>query len=220
MIDLRLVLLGPPGAGKGTQAANIINKYQIPHISTGDIFRKNIKEGTELGKKAKEYMDKGLLVPDEIVVAIVKDRLTEDDCKNGFLLDGFPRTVAQADALDAELKEMGVALDKVINIDVSKENLIERAVGRRICKECGQTYHIKFNPPKVENKCDICGGELYQRKDDTIETVTKRIEVYLEQTKPLIDYYKNKGILVDINGEQSIEKVFADIVNELGSEKQ
>lgn len=217
---MRLVLLGPPGAGKGTQAANIINKYQIPHISTGDIFRKNIKEGTELGKKAKEYMDKGLLVPDEIVVAIVKDRLTEDDCKNGFLLDGFPRTVAQADALDAELKEMGVALDKVINIDVSKENLIERAVGRRICKECGQTYHIKFNPPKVENKCDICGGELYQRKDDTIETVTKRIEVYLEQTKPLIDYYKNKGILVDINGEQSIEKVFADIVNELGSEKQ
>lgn len=217
---MRLVLLGPPGAGKGTQAANIINKYQIPHISTGDIFRKNIKEGTELGKKAKEYIDKGLLVPDEIVVAIVKDRLTEDDCKNGFLLDGFPRTVAQADALDAELKEMGVALDKVVNIDVSKDNLIERAVGRRICKECGQTYHIKFNPSKVENKCDICNGELYQRKDDTIETVTKRIEVYLEQTKPLIDYYKNKGILVDINGEQSIEKVFADIVNELGSEKQ
>lgn len=219
MIVLRLILLGPPGAGKGTQAAGIVKKYQIPHISTGDIFRKNIKEGTELGKKAKEYMDKGLLVPDDIVVAIVKDRLMENDCENGFLLDGFPRTVAQADALDTELNKLGLSLDKVINIDVSKDLLIDRAVGRRICRDCGATYHVKFNPPKSENICDVCGGELYQRKDDTEETVTKRIEVYLEQTKPLIDYYKEKGILVEINGEKSIDEVFSDIVSSLGSEE-
>ncbi|RKD34133.1 adenylate kinase [Thermohalobacter berrensis] len=216
---MRLILLGPPGAGKGTQASGIVKKYDIPHISTGDIFRKNIKEGTELGKKAKEYMDKGLLVPDEIVVAIVKDRIIEDDCKNGFLLDGFPRTVAQADALDEELQNLGLELDKVINIDVNKDVLIERAIGRRICKKCGATYHVKFNPPKVEGKCDECGGELYQRKDDTEETVSKRIEVYLEQTKPLIDYYEEKGLLVNVDGEQDIGKVFSDIVNALGSEK-
>lgn len=214
---MRLILLGPPGAGKGTQASGIVKKYNIPHISTGDIFRKNIKEGTELGKKAKEYMDKGLLVPDEIVVAIVKDRLTESDCKEGFLLDGFPRTVAQADALEVELEKLDMKLDKVINIEVDKDILIERAVGRRICKECGATYHIKFNPPKKEGICDVCGGELYQRKDDTEETVTKRIEVYLKQTKPLIDYYKDKGILANINGMQSIDKVFEDIVKALGS---
>lgn len=216
---MRLILLGPPGAGKGTQASGIVKKYNIPHISTGDIFRKNIKEGTELGKKAKEYMDKGLLVPDDIVVAIVKDRLTESDCKDGFLLDGFPRTVAQADALEAELKNLDMQLDKVINIEVDKEALIERAVGRRICKECGATYHIKFNPPKQEGVCDVCGGQLYQRKDDTVETVTKRIEVYIEQTKPLIDYYKDKGILANIDGMQSIDKVFEDIVKALGSGK-
>ncbi|SHH55959.1 Adenylate kinase [Caloranaerobacter azorensis DSM 13643] len=216
---MRLILLGPPGAGKGTQASGIVKKYNIPHISTGDIFRKNIKEGTELGKKAKEYIDKGLLVPDDIVVAIVKDRLTESDCKDGFLLDGFPRTVAQADALETELKNLNMQLDKVINIEVDKEALIERAVGRRICKECGATYHIKFNPPKQEGICDICGGELYQRKDDTVETVTKRIEVYLEQTKPLIDYYKDKGILANIDGMQDIDKVFEDIVSALGSGK-
>ncbi|EOD01011.1 adenylate kinase [Caldisalinibacter kiritimatiensis] len=214
---MRLILLGPPGAGKGTQASKIVKKYNIPHISTGDIFRKNIKEGTELGKKAKEYMDKGFLVPDEVVVAIVKDRLMKDDCKEGFLLDGFPRTVAQADALDTELSNLNVSLDKVLNISVSKENLIERAVGRRVCKECGETYHVKFNPPKKDNICDACGGELHQRKDDTEETVTKRIEVYLEQTKPLIDYYSEKGILVDINGEQDIDAVFSDIVSVLGS---
>ncbi|KPU26779.1 adenylate kinase [Caloranaerobacter sp. TR13] len=216
---MRLILLGPPGAGKGTQASGIVKKYNIPHISTGDIFRKNIKEGTELGKKAKEYMDKGLLVPDDIVVAIVKDRLTESDCKDGFLLDGFPRTVAQADALEVELKNLNMQLDKVINIEVDKEALIERAVGRRICKECGATYHIKFNPPKQEGICDVCGGQLYQRKDDTVETVTKRIEVYLEQTKPLIDYYKEKGILANIDGMQNIDKVFEDIVEALGSGK-
>ena len=215
---MKLVLLGPPGAGKGTQAAGIIKKYNIPHISTGDIFRKNIGEGTELGKKAKEYMDKGLLVPDELVVAIVKDRLSEDDCKQGFLLDGFPRTVCQADSLDIELKGLGYSLDRVLNIDVDKEELIERAVGRRICKDCGATYHIKFNPTKQEGKCDACGGDLYQRDDDTTETVTKRIEVYLEQTQPLIDYYTKKGILSNVDGKQDIDKVFSDIVSILGSE--
>lgn len=215
---MRLILLGPPGAGKGTQASGIVKKYNIPHISTGDIFRKNISEGTELGIKAKEFMDKGLLVPDDLVVEIVKDRLVEDDCKEGFLLDGFPRTVIQADALDIELNKLEFELNYVINIEVSKDDLIQRAVGRRICKDCGATYHIKFNSPKVENICDICGGELYQRKDDTIETVTKRIEVYLDQTKPLIDYYENKGILKTINGEQSIDNVFSDIVKALGSD--
>lgn len=218
MIYLRLILLGPPGAGKGTQASGIVEKYSIPHISTGDIFRKNIKEGTELGLKAKGYMDKGLLVPDEIVVAIVKDRLILDDCKDGFLLDGFPRTEAQADALDNELSKLKYQLDKVVNIDVTKEELIGRAVGRRICKDCGATYHIKFNPPKSESTCDICGGELYQRKDDTVDTVTKRIEVYLEQTKPLIEYYEKKDILISIDGEQSIDKVFSDIVSSLRGE--
>lgn len=216
---MRLILLGPPGAGKGTQASSIVEKYQIPHISTGDIFRKNIKEGTELGKKAKEYMDKGLLVPDDLVVAIVKDRLTEEDCKDGFLLDGFPRTVAQADALDIELRELSYSLDDVINVDVSKEELIERAVGRRVCKDCGATFHIKFNSPKIEGICDVCSGELQQRKDDTVETVTKRIEVYLEQTQPLINYYENKGILINIDGKQEIDKVFSDIVSAIGSDK-
>ena len=213
---MKLVLLGPPGAGKGTQAAEIVKKYNVPHISTGDIFRKNISEGTDLGKKAKEYIDKGLLVPDELVVAIVKDRLSEADCKEGFLLDGFPRTVDQADSLDTELKELDYKLDNVINIHVDKESLIERAVGRRICKSCGATYHVSFNKPKEVGKCDLCGGELFQRSDDTEETVTKRIEVYLEQTEPLTEYYKKKGILVDINGDQDIDKVFSDIVSILG----
>ncbi len=215
---MRLILLGPPGAGKGTQAVSIVKRYNIPHISTGDMFRKNIKEGTDLGKKAKEYMDKGLLVPDDLVVAIVKDRLTESDCQEGFLLDGFPRTVNQANALDTELKSLNYELSNVINIDVEKEELIERAVGRRVCKDCGATYHVKFNPPKKENICDVCGGELIQRKDDTVETVTKRIEVYLEQTQPLIDYYGKKGILINIDGKQDIDKVFEDIVVSLGRE--
>ena len=215
---MRIVLLGPPGAGKGTQAANIVKKYEIPHISTGDIFRKNIKEETELGKKAKEYIDKGLLVPDDIVVAIVKDRLTMEDCQHGFMLDGFPRTVAQAQALDEELQKLGLSLDKVINIEVAKKELVERAVGRRICKDCGSTYHIKFNPPSQNGVCDECGGELYQRKDDTQETVRKRIEIYLQETKPLINHYKKHDILVKIDGEQDIDNVFSDIVNAFGSE--
>lgn len=213
---MKLVLLGPPGAGKGTQAAEIVKKYNVPHISTGDIFRKNISEGTELGTKAKEYMDKGLLVPDDLVVAIVKDRLSESDCKEGFLLDGFPRTVDQADSLDTELKNLDYSLDKVLNIYVDKNALIERAVGRRICKSCGATYHISFNKPKEEGKCDLCGGELFQRSDDTEETVAKRIGVYLEQTEPLIDYYNKKGILANIDGDQDINKVFSEIVAVLG----
>lgn len=213
---MKLVLLGPPGAGKGTQAAEIVKKYNVPHISTGDIFRKNISEGTELGTKAKEYMDKGLLVPDDLVVAIVKDRLSEADCKDGFLLDGFPRTVDQADSLDTELKNLDYSLDKVLNIYVDKDALIERAVGRRICKSCGATYHISFNKPKEEGKCDLCGGELFQRSDDTEETVAKRIGVYLEQTEPLIDYYEKKGILANIDGDQDINKVFSEIVTVLG----
>ncbi|MBC8591566.1 adenylate kinase [Wansuia hejianensis] len=212
---MRLVLLGPPGVGKGTQASNIVKKYNIPHISTGDIFRANIKEGTELGLTAKEYMDKGLLVPDEIVVSIVKDRLTKDDCKEGFLLDGFPRTVEQAKALDNELIKMGIKLDKVVNIEADEDVLIERATGRRICKECGSTYHIKNNPPKVEGKCDLDGGILYQRDDDKVETVATRIQVYLDQTQPLIKYYTDKGLILNIDGVRSIEDIFETIVNSL-----
>ena len=212
---LRLVLLGPPGAGKGTQASAIVKKYNIPHISTGDIFRSNIKEGTELGMKAKGYMDKGLLVPDEVVVSIVKDRLTHDDCANGFLLDGFPRTVNQAEALDAELSSMGLKLDRVINIEADSSILIERAIGRRICKECGATYHIKFNPPKVEGICDNDGSSLYQRDDDIEETVATRINVYLEQTQPLIDYYKEKKLILNIDGTESIDDIFNNIIEGL-----
>ena len=212
---MRLVLLGPPGVGKGTQASAIVEKYNIPHISTGDIFRMNIKEGSDLGKEAKEYMDKGLLVPDDIVVSIVNDRLTEEDCKEGFLLDGFPRNINQAEILDKELSKMSIKLDKVLNIDADKEILIERVVGRRICKVCGKGYHIKFNPPKKDGVCDIDGGELFQREDDTRETVSTRIEVYEEQTQPLIDYYKEKGILININGAEPIDQVFENIVRAL-----
>lgn len=212
---MKLVLLGPPGAGKGTQASEIVKKYSIPHISTGDILRKNISEGTELGKEAKDYMDKGSLVPDNLVVALIKERLKESDCKDGFLLDGFPRTVEQADALDTELKSLDYKLDKVLNIDVNKDALIERITGRRICKDCGATFHINFNPPKEEGKCDKCEGELAQRADDTEETVTNRIGVYSEQTEPLISYYEEKGIIANINGDQDIDKVFSEIVSVL-----
>ena len=216
---MRIILLGPPGAGKGTQAAGIVEKYNIPHISTGDIFRKNIKEGTDLGKKAKEYMDQGLLVPDELTVGLVTDRITQDDCKNGFMLDGFPRNVSQAEQLDAFLKENNIELSNVINIEVDKSILVSRAVGRRICKSCGATYHVEFNAPKNEGICNVCQGELYQRADDNEETVSKRIQVYLDETKPLADYYAKEGILSNINGQQSIDEVFGDIVAALGSDK-
>ncbi len=215
---MRLILLGPPGAGKGTQAVSIAAKYDIPHISTGDIFRDNIKQGTELGKKAKGYMDKGLLVPDELVVEIVEDRLKQDDCVNGFLLDGFPRTVVQAEALDKVLKNMGISLDKVINIEADKGILIERIVGRRICKECGATFHIKNNPSIKGNICDECGGNLYQRDDDNEKTVTRRIEVYLEETAPLTEYYNKQEKLITVDGIKAIDEVFNDIVASLGSE--
>ena len=214
---MRLILLGPPGAGKGTQAAGMIDRYHIPHISTGDIFRKNIKEGTELGKKAKAYMDQGNLVPDDLVVEIVEDRLKEEDCKNGFLLDGFPRTVYQAEALDKVLDKMNSVLDRVINVNVDKSILIDRAVGRRICKDCGATYHIQFNPPVKADVCNKCGGQLYQRADDNEETVTKRIEVYLSETQPLINYYEEKGKLSTIDGQQPIDKVFEEIIATLGA---
>lgn len=208
---MRIVLLGPPGAGKGTQAVRLVEKYNIPHISTGDIFRKNLKEKTKLGLKAKEYMDKGLLVPDELVVDIVKSRLMEDDCQKGFLLDGFPRTVEQADALEAELSKLGLKLDGVINIEVKDEILIDRLTGRLVCRKCGATYHSKYNKPKQEDVCDVCGGELYTRDDDKVETVKNRLDVYKNQTQPLIDYYTKKGMLKTINGEADTDTVFAKI---------
>lgn len=216
---LRAVLLGPPGAGKGTQAVRLVEKYEIPHISTGDIFRKNIKEGTELGKKAQEYMNAGALVPDELVVDLVKDRLQQDDCKNGFLLDGFPRTIFQAEKLDELLSESNLKMDIVINLKVEKEALIKRLTGRRVCKDCGASYHIVNIPPKKEGVCDICGGELIQRKDDNIETVENRINVYEEQTAPLIGYYKEAGSLVDFDGEASLDEVFDAIVQAIGEQE-
>lgn len=215
---MRLVLLGPPGVGKGTQASAIVEKYNIPHISTGDIFRANIKEGTELGKEAKGYMDKGLLVPDQLVVSIVKDRLSKPDCENGFLLDGFPRTENQAEVLESELLKMGIKLNKVVNIEADRDVLIQRAVGRRICKECGTSYHVSFNPPKVAGICDLDGGTLYQREDDNEETVATRIEVYLNQTQPLIHFYEERGLILNIDGTQPIDKTFNAIVDALERE--
>ena len=190
---MNLVLMGLPGAGKGTQAEKIVEKYNIPHISTGDMFRAAIKEGTELGLKAKSFMDKGELVPDEVTIGIVRERLSKDDCKKGFLLDGFPRTVAQAEALENILSELNRPIDYVINVDVDKDILMERLTGRRICKECGATYHLVFNPPAKEDVCDRCGGELYQRADDNAETVQNRLDVNLKQTKPLLSFYEDKG---------------------------
>ena len=213
---LRTILLGPPGAGKGTQAAKIVEKYGIPHISTGDIFRENIKKGTELGKKAQEYMNRGELVPDDLVIEIATTRLLEDDCKNGFLLDGFPRTVYQAEKLDEFLDSHDSKIDNVIDIAVGKDELIERLTGRRVCKACGASFHIVNIPPKQEGICDYCGGELIQRADDNLETVTNRIDVYEAQTMPLIDYYEKAGNLVHIDGSTGLESVFADIVSALG----
>ncbi len=212
---MRIVLLGPPGAGKGTQAVKLVDKYNIPHISTGDIFRKNLKEKTQLGLKAKEYMDKGLLVPDDLVVDIVKDRLMEKDCNRGFLLDGFPRTVEQAEALEKELNKLNIKLSGVINIDVEDKTLIDRLTGRLVCRNCGATYNVKFNRPKKDNICDECGGELYTRDDDKEETVKNRLKVYKKQTQPLIDYYDKKGILTTIDGELGAETVFVKICEAL-----
>ena len=213
---MRAVLLGPPGAGKGTQAVRLVEKYGVPQISTGDIFRKNIKEGTELGKKAQEYMNAGGLVPDELVVDLVKDRLMQDDCANGYLLDGFPRTIAQAEQLDEFLKEQGTKLDAVINFEVGYDTLMERLTGRRLCKVCGASYHIKNFPPKTDGVCDKCGGELIQRDDDTEETARKRIEVYEESTAPLIEYYTKSGDLKNFDAEKDAKEVFEDIVRECG----
>ena len=209
--------MGPPGAGKGTQAANLVKKFNIPHISTGDMFRAAVKEGTELGKQAKACMDAGKLVPDEVTIGIVRERLAKDDCKKGFILDGFPRTVEQADALKGILDELGLQLTRVLNIHVPAEDLIERAVGRRICKQCGATYHVKFHPTKVEGQCDDCGGELYQRKDDNEATMKNRLSVYEASTKPLIDYYSKAGLYTEIDGRQPIDKVTDDLVSVLSS---
>ena len=213
---LNIVLLGPPGAGKGTQAELIVKKYGIPQISTGDIFRANIKNGTELGKKAKEYMDKGELVPDELVVDLVKDRLEQDDCKNGFMLDGFPRTVFQAEELTKIMEAKSLSINYVLNIDVTSEKLIDRIAGRRVCKSCGATYNVNTKPTAKEGVCDACGGEVYQRADDNRETVENRINVYFAQTAPLIEYYEKAGVLATVNGDQAMDNVFSDITKVLG----
>lgn len=217
---MQLLLMGPPGAGKGTQAVKLVEKFKIPQISTGDMFRAAVKEGTELGKQAKACMDEGKLVPDSVTIGIVRERLAKDDCKNGFILDGFPRTVEQADALNGILAELGKKLTRVLNINVPAEDLIGRAVGRRICKSCGATYHVKFNAPKVDSVCDNCGGELYQRADDTVETMTNRLNVYVKSTQPLIDYYKHAGVYTEIDGRQPIDKVTEDLINVLSSVKE
>ncbi|MGJ6582130.1 adenylate kinase [Listeria monocytogenes] len=214
---MKLVLMGLPGAGKGTQAEQIVEKYNIPHISTGDMFRAAMKNNTELGKKAKSFMDNGDLVPDEVTNGIVRERLAEDDAKNGFLLDGFPRTVEQAEELENILNDLGTELDAVINIDVDKDVLMKRLTGRWICRTCGKTYHEIYNPPKVPGKCDLDGGELYQRDDDKKETVEKRLNVNMKQTKPLLDFYSEKGKLHNINGEQDIKDVFVDVEKILAS---
>ncbi len=214
---MQLLLMGPPGAGKGTQAAELVKKFSIPQISTGDMFRAAVKEGTELGKKAKACMDAGTLVPDEVTIGIVRERLAKDDCRGGFILDGFPRTVEQADALTKILSDLNMKLTRVLNIHVPAEDLIERAVGRRICKKCGATYHVKFNPPKKADACDNCGGELFQRADDNEATMKNRLSVYEESTRPLIDYYKKAGVYTEIDGRQPIAKVTEELVRVLSA---
>jgi len=206
-----ILLMGPPGAGKGTQAAELVKKYNIPHISTGDIFRAAVKEGTPLGQQAKKYMDSGQLVPDSVTIGIVKERLAKPDCQSGFILDGFPRTIDQAAALDVTLGELEIKLDKVINIAVLDAELLQRATGRRICKNCGATYHLIFNPPSIPGECNKCRGIVFQREDDQETTVKKRLEVYMSQTQPLIEYYREKGLYAEINGQQPIDKVLEDI---------
>lgn len=216
---MRLVLLGAPGAGKGTQAVVISQKYNVPHISTGDIFRSNIKNGTELGRKAKEYIDKGLLVPDELTVDIVKDRISQPDCKAGFILDGFPRTIYQAERLDEILKELNVELDCTLNIYVPDEEIIKRMSGRRVCSKCGMSYHIVYNQPKVENICDSCNGELIQRDDDKEETVIQRLNTYHKQTEPLIEYYEKKGKLLTVHGQEGVDDTTKEVLNALSGVK-
>lgn len=213
---MKIIMLGAPGAGKGTQAKMIAEKYGLPHISTGDIFRANIKNGTELGKEAKEYMDKGLLVPDELTVRLLLDRVAQDDCKNGYVLDGFPRTIPQAEVLDEKLSELGEKVDFAINVDVPDENIVNRMSGRRACLNCGATYHIVSIPPKKEGICDVCASALVLRDDDKPETVQNRLKVYHDQTQPLIDFYEKKGVLRSVDGTLPMEEVFTAITKILG----
>ncbi|MGB9732135.1 MULTISPECIES: adenylate kinase [Calditerrivibrio] len=214
---VNLVFLGPPGAGKGTQSSYIINDYKVVQISTGDILRSAVKQGTELGKMAKKYMDEGKLVPDDVIIGIVRERLKQDDCKNGFILDGFPRTIAQAVALDAMLKDdLNISLTHIISLEVDDNLIMERLTGRRTCKSCGKVYHIKYNPPKKDGVCDDCGGELYQRDDDKEETIAKRLKVYHEQTSALKDYYKNSGKLYVVNGFGEVDDIYRKIKEILG----
>lgn len=215
---MKIIMLGAPGAGKGTQAKKIAEKYQIPHISTGDIFRSNIKEGTELGMKAKAFMDQGALVPDELTIGMLMDRIAKADCENGYVLDGFPRTIPQAESLTTALGERGQKIDYAVNVDVPDENIINRMSGRRACLNCGATYHIVYNPSKVEGICDVCGDKLVLRGDDKPETVKKRLSVYHDQTQPLIDYYEKAGVLANVDGTQDMEKVFSDIVAVLSAD--
>ena len=213
---MKIIMLGAPGAGKGTQAKKIAKKYEIPHISTGDIFRSNIKEGTELGMKAKQFMDQGLLVPDEVTIGMLLDRIHQDDCEKGYVLDGFPRTIPQAESLDAALAKMGEKVDFAINVEVPDENIVNRMSGRRACVGCGATYHIKYNAPKTEDICDVCGEKLVLREDDQPETVLKRLGVYHDQTQPLIEYYAKAGVLKEVDGTVDMEDVFQAIVSVLG----
>lgn len=218
MMPVKIILLGPPGAGKGTQAKSISNRYSIPHISTGDIFRKNISQNTPLGIEAKKYIDKGLLVPDDVTIGMVKDRLQEEDCRLGYLLDGFPRTVNQAEALQEFLQGRGEKLDTALLIEVPMDFILERMTGRRVCPSCGASYHVKFNPPSVDGKCDLCGSDVIQRKDDTVETVKERLDVYQRETQPLIDFYKDKNSLSVVDGTKAINEVFEGICDILGSD--
>ncbi|MCR5511578.1 MAG: adenylate kinase [Lachnospiraceae bacterium] len=213
---MKIVMLGAPGAGKGTQAKMIAEKYGIPHVSTGDIFRANIKNGTDLGREAKSYMDKGELVPDELTVRILLDRVAQDDCKNGYVLDGFPRTIPQAETLKNELDRLGESIDYAIDVDVPDENIVKRMGGRRACVTCGATYHVEHIPPKQEGICDVCGGELILRDDDKPETVQNRLNVYHTQTQPLIDFYTAEGVLKTVDGTQDMKDVFNAIVSILG----
>jgi len=210
---MNIILMGLPGAGKGTQASEIVKKFPIPHISTGDMFRKAIKDETDLGKEAKSYMDRGELVPDEVTVGIVKERISEDDAKKGFLLDGFPRTIDQAESLSQIMSELDREIDAVINIEVPEEELMNRLTGRRICEKCGTTYHLVFNPPKVDGICDIDGGKLYQREDDNPETVSNRLSVNVKQSKPILEYYNNKGVLKNSDGSKDIDEVTNDVID-------